>query len=166
MYSLYYVLTNQHGDEFAPVRSNEQTVKRLVSYFEDVVTEGNLSALVFECRCLDGDPAREAERLNKLKAAAHQLYLFSCDGECSKRTWKAEASPNLTILEEQESHNIETGPFILVMDPRFCGLLASATIPGASANHAKTYEMVWTFDPNVVFTAIEYLMARINVQRP
>jgi diguanylate cyclase (GGDEF)-like protein len=166
MYSLYYVLTNQHGDEFAPVRSNEQTVKRLVSYFEDVVTEGKLSALVIECRCLDGDPARDAERLNKLKAAAHQLYLFSCDGQCSKRTWKAEASSNLTILEEPESHNIETGPFILVMDPRFCGLLASTTIPGASASHAKTYEMVWTFDPNVVFTAIEYLMARINVQRP
>ncbi|HEX8186681.1 MAG TPA: hypothetical protein VF747_18080, partial [Blastocatellia bacterium] len=166
MYSLYNVLISQHGDEFAPVRSNEQTVKRMVSYFEDVVTEGNLSALVIECRCPGGDPAREAERFNKLKAAAHHIYLFSCDEKCSTRTWRPEASSNATVLEEHESHSMETGPFILVMDPRFCGLLASAIIPKEAANLSKTYEMVWTFDPNVVFTAFEYLMARINAQRP
>jgi len=28
------------------------------------------------------------------------------------------------------------------------------------------YDVVWTFDPNVVFTAIEYLMARVSVQTP
>jgi diguanylate cyclase (GGDEF)-like protein len=166
MYSLFNVLTNQHGDEFAPVRSNEQTVKRLVSYFEDVVTECNLSALVIEGRCLDGDPQREAERLSKLKAAVRHLYLFSCDEGCSTRTWNPEADSSLTVLQEHESHSIETGPFILVIDPRFCGLLASYTIPSECSLNAKTYEMVWTFDPNVVFTAIEYLMARINVQKP
>jgi diguanylate cyclase (GGDEF)-like protein len=166
MYSLHNVLTNQHGDEFAPVRSNEQTVKRLVSYFEDVVTESKLSALVIEGRCLDGDPQREAERLSKLKAAVRHLYLFSCDEECSTRTWNPEDDRNLTVLQERESHCIETGPFILVIDPRFCGLLASHTLAEEGSLHAKTYEMVWTFDPNVVFTAIEYLMARINVQRP
>ena len=26
--------------------------------------------------------------------------------------------------------------------------------------------MVWTFDPNVVFTAIEYLLARVSAQTP
>jgi diguanylate cyclase (GGDEF)-like protein len=166
IYSLYYVLTNQHGDEFAPVRSNEQTVKRLVSYFEDVVTENKLSALVIEGRCLNGDPQREAERLCKLKAAVRHLYLFSCDEGCPTKTWSPEADSNVTVLREQESHSIETGPFILVMDPRFCGLLASYTLPAGGSSHAKTYEMVWTFDPNVIFTAIEYLMARINVQKP
>jgi diguanylate cyclase (GGDEF)-like protein len=166
MYSLYYVLTNQHGDEFAPVRSNEQTVKRLVSYFEDVVTESKLSALVIEGRCLDGDPRREAERLGKLKSAVRHLYLFSCDEGCTTKTWAPEADSNVTVLQEHESHSIETGPFILVIDARFCGLLASYMLPPDGSNHAKTYEMVWTFDPNVIFTAIEYLMARINVQRP
>lgn len=166
MYSLYYVLTRQHGDEFAPVRSNEQMVRRLISYFEDVVTESRLSALVIEGRCLDGDPAHEAERLNKLKAAVRHLYLFSCDETCSTKTWNPYADSNVTVLQEREAHSIETGPFILVIDPRFCGLLASYILPAESGNHAKTYEMVWTFDTNVVFTAIEYLMARINVQKP
>jgi hypothetical protein len=51
MHSLYYLLTDQHREEFAPVRCNEQTVSRLVRYFEDVVTENKLSALVIEGRC-------------------------------------------------------------------------------------------------------------------
>ena len=166
MYSLFYALTNQHGDEFAPVWCNEQTIIRLTRYFEDVVTENKLSALVIEGRCLDGQPAREAERLAKLKSAARHLYLFSCDQQCQTRTWNPEESSNVTLLDEKDYHAIETGPFILVMDPRFCGLLSSSTISAESNKHGKTYEMFWTFDPNVVFTAIEYLMSRISVQKP
>lgn len=166
MYSLFYVLSKQHGDEFAPIRSNEQTVKRLVGYFEDIVIEQKLSALVLEGRCLNGDSAREAERTSRLASIASQIYLFSCDHDCSARTWEPEEFPNLTVLEERDHHKLETGPFILVMEPRFCGLLASYVIPETENSHAKTYEMVWTFDPNVVFTAAEYLMARIGAQKP
>jgi diguanylate cyclase (GGDEF)-like protein len=166
MYSLFYALTNQHGDEFAPVWCNEQTIIRLMRYFEDVVTENKLSALVIEGRCLDGQPAREAERLAKLKSAARHFYLFSCDPQCQTRTWNPDRSSNVTLLDEKDYHTIETGPFILVMDPRFCGLLSSSTLPTESGKHGKAYDMFWTFDPNVVFTAIEYLMSRISVQRP
>jgi diguanylate cyclase (GGDEF)-like protein len=166
MYSLFYVLSNQHRDDFAPFRCNGQTVSRLVRYFEDVVTENKLSALVIEGHCLDGDGARDAERLAKLSGAARHLYLFSCDRTCKTRTWTPEKSPTLTELEEREYHSIETGPFILVMDSRFSGLLASYAVDDGD-NHGKaTYELVWTFDPNVVFTAIEYLMARVSVQKP
>jgi diguanylate cyclase (GGDEF)-like protein len=165
MYSLFYVLSNQHRDEFAPFRCNGQTVSRLVRYFEDMVTENKLSALVIEGHCLDGDDKRDAERLAKLSGAARHLYLFSCDQTCKTRTWTPEKSPTLTELEEREYHSIETGPFILVMDSRFSGLLASYAVD--DGDHGKaTYELVWTFDPNVVFTAIEYLMARVSVQKP
>ncbi|HKV41046.1 MAG TPA: sensor domain-containing diguanylate cyclase [Blastocatellia bacterium] len=166
MYSLFYVLNNQHGDDFAPFRCSGQTVSRLVRYFEDVVTENKLSALVIEGRCLDGDPALETERLSKLSLAARHHYLFSCDRACATRTWAPEKSPNLTELEEREYHSIETGPFILVMDSRFSGLLASYSVERNESNVKANYELLWTFDPNVVFTAIEYLMARINVQKP
>jgi diguanylate cyclase (GGDEF)-like protein len=166
MYSLFYALTNQHGEEFAPVWCNEQTIIRLTRYFEDVVTENRLSALVIEGRCLDGQPARQAERLAKLRGTARHLYLFSCDQQCQTRTWAPDRSSNVTLFDEKDYHAIETGPFILVMDPRFCGLLASSKLPAESNKHGKTYDMFWTFDPNVVFTAIEYLMSRVNVQRP
>ena len=164
MHSLYDVITAQHREEFALVRCNEQTVSRLVRYFEDVVTENKLSALVIKGRCLDGDPARETKRLAKLAAASSRVYLFSCDPMCEARTWEPEISSRLTILQEQDYHGIETGPFILVMEPRFCGLLASSALPAGRNNHARAYDMVWTFDPNVVFSAIEYLLARVSAQ--
>src|SRR5947207_15076792 len=114
MHSLYAVLTAQHREEFAPVRCNEQTVSRLVRYFEDVVTENRLSALVIKGRCLDGEPVREIERLAKLAAASRRVYLFSCDPKCDARAWNPDPSSRLTTLPEQDFHGIETGPFILV----------------------------------------------------
>ncbi len=166
MNSLYYVLTDQHREEFAPVRCNEQTVSRLVRYFEDVVTENKLSALVIEGRCLGGEPSRETKRLAKLAAISRRVYLFSCDSECGARAWDPQTSNRLTTLQERDYHAVETGPFILVMEPRFCGLLASCVLPDERNNQAPAYEMVWTFDPNVVFTAVEYLMARVSAQMP
>jgi len=165
MNSLYYVLVDQHREEFAPVRCNEQTASRLVRYFEDIVTENKISALVIEGRCLNGDPFRETGRLSRLVAASRRTYLLCCNSECSERTWDPSATFKLTDLDEGDCHTIETGPFILVMEPRFCGLLASSR---AVDERTRTtgYEVIWTFDPNVVFTAIEYLMARINVQKP
>jgi diguanylate cyclase (GGDEF)-like protein len=163
MYSLYYVVTDQHADEFAPVGCNRQTLSRLVRYFEDVVVENKLSALVIEGRCLDGDPVRDGERIGKLAKVARHLYLFTCDSRCPQRTWRIGKSAKVTRIEEKDYHSIETGPFVLVMDPRFCGMLASCAVVEPEQSKV-TYEMVWTFDPNVVFTAIEYLMARMNAQ--
>ncbi|MFY9570150.1 MAG: sensor domain-containing diguanylate cyclase [Blastocatellia bacterium] len=166
MYSLYYVLTDQHREEFAPLRCNEQTISRLVRYFEDVVTENNLPALVIEGRCLSGELSRETNRMAKLSAVARRVYLFSCGSECEARACRPEASSNLTILEEKGYHGTETGQFILVAEPRFCGLLASCLVSDGTNNLSNAYEMVWTFDPNVVFTAIEYLLARVSTQSP
>jgi diguanylate cyclase (GGDEF)-like protein len=73
---------------------------------------------------------------------------------------------NVVILEERDYHKFESGPFILVMEPRFSGLLAACEVVEEGNAHTGTYEMVWTFDPNVVFTALEYLMARLGVQMP
>ncbi|HSB11608.1 MAG TPA: sensor domain-containing diguanylate cyclase [Blastocatellia bacterium] len=166
MNSLYYVLTDQHREEFVPVRCNQQTVLRLVRSFEDVVTENKLSALVMEGGCLTGDPLRESLRLDKLAAVSRRMYQFSCNSECESRTFEPKNSFKLTSLEESDYHAIETGPFILVLEPRFCGLLASCVLTDERNNQGTVYEMVWTFDPNVVFTGIEYLISRLSVQRP
>jgi diguanylate cyclase (GGDEF) domain len=166
MYSLYNVLTDQHGTELVPVRCNRQTVKRLVSYFEDLVSESKCSVLVLEGRCLNGDPERDSERLQKLAGDARHLFLFTCDRLCAMRTWDATTLNNITLVEEREHHELDNGPFILVVDPRFCGLLSCAEMPRSSATHAETYAVVWTFDPNVVYTAVEYLLARMGTQRP
>jgi two-component system, cell cycle response regulator len=166
MHSLSSVLHRQRADDFAPMPCNGQTVGRLARYFEDVVVENGLQALVIAGRCLDGEPTRESKRLAKICATARHVYLFSCDSTCPDRTRNLEKITNLTSLEEPNFHSIEPGPFVLVMDARFSGLLASYPIPHAPEHAGKGYEMIWTFDPNVVFTAVEYLMARIGVQQP
>lgn len=165
MNSLYYVLLDQHREDFTPVRCNEQTASRLVRYFEDIVTENRIQALVIEGRCLNGDHLREAGRLASLVASSRRTYLFCCNSGCNDRTWDPRPTFKLTDLDEGDQHTIETGPFILVMEPRFCGLLASSRVAD-DRTRTNNFEVIWTFDPNVVFTAIEYLMARINVQKP
>lgn len=165
MHSLFDVLTRQHGEDLAPLRCNEQTVLRLTRYFEDLVTEHKLSALVIEGRCLNGHASREPERLAKLAAIARRLYVFCCDDRCPARTWEPVATARMVPMEEEWHHSLETGPFILVTEPRFCGLLTSSLATRDDRN-STAYDVVWTFDPNVVFTAIEYLMARFGVQRP
>lgn len=165
MNSLYYVLLDQHREEFSPVRCNAQTASRLVRYFEDIVTENRIPALVIEGRCLNGDLSRETGRLASMVASSRRTYLFCCNAGCTDRTWDPEPTFKLTELDEGDRHTIETGPFILVMEPRFCGLLASSRVAD-DRSRTNGYEVIWTFDPNVVFTAIEYLMARINVQKP
>ena len=166
MHSLYYLLTEQHRDEFSPMRCSEQTLSRLLGYFEDVVTENKLHPLVIEGRCLNGDPIRETKRLQALTEVSQRVYLFSCDSNCLRRSWQSPLHSALTTLEEGDDHQIETGPFILVMEARFCGLLASRVVPEEGNGNSQTYDMIWTFDPNVVFTAIEYLMARVSAQKP
>jgi diguanylate cyclase (GGDEF)-like protein len=166
MHSLFYYLTTQHGEEFAPVRCNEQTLSRLIRYFEDVVTENRLPALVLKGQCLDGNVDRENKRLAKLCSVASQVYLFSCQKECETRTWNPLPFPKLTNLEDCDYHQTETGPFVLIVSDRFCGLLLSTDVTEETTLPVKTYEMMWSFDANVVFTAIEYLMSRISVQYP
>ena len=148
------------------MRCNEEAIKRLVRYFEDVVTENHLSALILEGGCQNGLPSRESERLSKLCSTVRHLYVFSCDSDCERRSWSADERRELTSFNEKGYHNVETGPFILVMDPRFCGLLASSALPDQGDGHPTSYEMIWTFDPNVVYTGIEFLMARISILNP
>ena len=91
MHSLFDVLVGQHREEFAPVRCNKQTASRLVRYFEDIVIENKISALIVEGRCLNGDRAREVGRLAKLVASSRRTQrraaIFSglgkLDGNCN-----------------------------------------------------------------------------------
>jgi diguanylate cyclase (GGDEF)-like protein len=166
MYSLFNALTDQHGAELEPVRCNRQTVKRLVAYFHELVTGSGNAVLALEGRCPDGDSSRDSIRMQKLADDARHLFLFTCDRHCRHRTWDPGRLVNMTVLAEPEYHALETGPFIVVVEPRFCGLLSCKEMARTAGAESETYAVVWTFDPNVVYTAIEYLLARMGSQRP
>jgi diguanylate cyclase (GGDEF)-like protein len=160
MESLFQVLAIQHGDEFAPFRCNAQTLERLVRYFEDVVIENRLHALVIEGRRFASDARRETDRLKKLCRHARRVYLFA-EPPATEPPWLPEPIAKLSLINEKQNPPTDAEQFILVLEPRFCGLLVSQPLPTDSALHVKTYEAMWTFDPNVVFTAISFLMRRI-----
>jgi diguanylate cyclase (GGDEF)-like protein len=166
MHSLFNYLASQHSEVFEPVRCNEQTLEQLIRFFEDLVAEQNLSAMVIEGRFFDWDRQREAERLLRLCASARHLYLFPYESCPISQDWQSAHADRLTITSAVEDGSIESGPFILVFDKKFCGLLVSHALPQDNTLHAKTYEMIWTFDANVVYTAVEYLMGRIITNNP
>src|SRR5262249_14887951 len=145
---------------------NRQTVRRLLGYFEDLVSDTGNSVLALEGRCPDTESPREAERLQKLANEARHLFLFTCDRYCKARKWDPGVLDNLTLLPERDYHHLETGSFIVVIDSYFCGLLSCKEIAKTPNNSAEAYAVVWTFDPNVVYTAIEYLLARMGAQWP
>src|SRR5919202_893772 len=67
MLSLYSALLAQHARQLTPVRCAEQTVAQLQRYFEDVVLENNLGALVVECLLPEAQRAmREIARVREI----------------------------------------------------------------------------------------------------
>jgi len=66
MHSLYDVLLKQHGRQLVPVRCAYSTIVQLHRYFEEVVLENNLSALVTESLPLAAKrSAREKARIRE-----------------------------------------------------------------------------------------------------
>ena len=77
MYSLYHSLLAQHPRQLIPVRCAATTIAQLHSYFEDVVLENNLGALVVESLPASAErPARDFARIKELETVAKDLFLW------------------------------------------------------------------------------------------
>src|SRR5262245_23798279 len=77
MHSLYDVLLTQHGRQLMPVRCAYSTTVQLQRYFEDVVLENNLNALVIESLPLAPKRAsREKFRIRELAQAGRRAFFF------------------------------------------------------------------------------------------
>ena len=77
MHSLFDALLAQHTRQLTPVRCAHSTISQLHRYFEDVVLENNLSALVIES--LPYAPkrsAREIARVRDLARAGRRTFFF------------------------------------------------------------------------------------------
>src|SRR5881394_3403726 len=78
MHSLYDVLLSQHARQLTPVRCAYATVQQLHRYFEDVVLENNLSALVIESLPLAPKrTAREKARVRELARSGRRTFFFA-----------------------------------------------------------------------------------------
>lgn len=165
MHSLYHALLAQHSRQVTPVRCARQTIAQLHTYFEDVVLENNLAALVIESLPLMAErPLRDIARVREVgRAARHSFFFVDPQDQLNANAPRVNEHERGTIfITRPEQHTI-VERFVVIADARFSALLASVSTGGAVDDGD---EVIWTFEPDVVYSALEYLMARVTAERP
>lgn len=162
MYSLYHSLLAQHPRQLIPVRCAGSTIAQLHRYFEDVVLENNLGALVVES--LPASPqraARDIARIQELEKTATKLFLWvSQQDELSSLVLnRGEEETESVVIERTQGSSDER--FVVIADSRFSAVLAS--VHNTDGEDARDL-VIWTFEPDVVYSALEYLMARVTAE--
>ena len=168
MHSLYDVLLTQHARQLTPVRCAYSTIVQLHRYFEDVVLENNLNALVIESLPLSAKrPAREKARVRDLARGGRRAFFFVDQADALNElvTGVGAKSVVAPVILPQAKDNQVNEHFVVIADARFSALLA--TVRGrADKGRLGGDEVFWTFEPDIVYSALEYLMARVGAQHP
>jgi diguanylate cyclase (GGDEF)-like protein len=164
MHSLYDLLLTQHGRQLVPVRCAYSTVTQLHRYFEEVVLENNLSALVIESLPLSSKrSAREKARIRELARGDRRAFFFVHQADAFTDLASSLGSAGPIILPQTIDTHVNEH-FIVIADARFSALLA--TVRGRTDARVGADEVIWTFEPDIVYSALEYLMARVGAEHP
>lgn len=166
MLSLYQAILSQHSRQLTPVRCADQTIAQLHRYFEDVVLENNLAALVVESLPVQVERSpRSAERVLKVgRAARHAFFFLAPEDAYNEMSFLDEVRGSMLLTRAAQGGNNEH--FVIIADARFSALLVS--LNGQTTDGSETItesEVIWTFEPDIVYSALEYLMARVTAER-
>ncbi len=164
MYSLYHSLLAQHPRQLLPLRCAGSTIAQLHRYFEDVVLENNLAALVVESLpAVRERPARDIARLQELDKTTRNLFLWvSPEDALASMVLNRGKEKTKSIVFEHANGDGDSERFVVIADARFSALLASVH----NADEDATRDLVvWTFEPDIVYSALEYLMARVTAEQ-
>ena len=168
MHSLYDVLLAQHPRQLTPIRCAYSTVLQLHRYFEDVVLENNLSALLIESLAFSPKrSAREKGRIRELARGGRHAFFFAHPADALNEIVSGIGASSVAVpvilAQSEASHANEH--FIVIADARFSALLA--TVRGrVNDTRLGSDEVIWTFEPDIVYSALEYLMARVGAEHP
>lgn len=168
--TLFNALLSQHSRQLSPTRYSEPMIAQLQSFFEEVVLEHALDALVVESLPLGRQRnMREIERVRSLGQAA-KFSFFNVSPEDELMCWfenkiSDDADANNLVLLQNIKEAESNERFILIADAHFSALLVAVDLP---SNNFQTPEqqVIYTFDPDIVYTALEYLQARLSVEHP
>ena len=166
MYSLYDSLLAQHPRQLTSVKCAPSTIVQLHRYFEEVVLENSLNALVVESIPHSEEHLpREAIRIKELVEVADRVFLFLGSGDTLLQQLFTKNPPGCEASVIEQRLDAPRERFVVIADARFSALLASTS--GQSENAAGDGDLViWTFEPDVVYSALEYLMARVTAEHP
>src|SRR5882724_7618250 len=168
MHSLYDVLLTQHARQLKPVRCAHSTIVQLHRYFEDVVLENNLNALIIESLPLSAKrPAREKGRVRDLARGGRRTFFFVDQADALNElvTGVGAKSVIAPVILPQSKTNQVNEHFLIIADARFSALLATVSNT-SDRDRLGGDEVFWTFEPDVVYSALEYLMARVGAEHP
>jgi diguanylate cyclase (GGDEF)-like protein len=169
MHTLYHALLQQHPRQLTSVRCAEQTIAQLHRYFEDVVLENNLGALVIESLPLKEERSlRDLARVREVGRAARRSFFFvGAKDALNDLPLCANEHDREPVLLRRAEHETDFERFVVIADTRFSALLAS--VHGVEEDGSEVSggdEVIWTFEPDIVYSALEYLMARVTAERP
>ncbi len=168
MLTLYHALLAQHARQLSPVRCAEQTIVQLHQYFEDVVLENNLAALVVESLPPIADRSlRELARVREVGRSARYAFFFvSSDDALNNLPLRLSEDDREPVLMKRAAQDGNYERFVVIADARFSALLASASRTDTDDGADTGEKVIWTFEPDIVYSALEYLMARVTAERP
>ncbi|HYO63189.1 MAG TPA: sensor domain-containing diguanylate cyclase [Pyrinomonadaceae bacterium] len=168
MLSLYSALLTQHPRQLTPVRCAEQTIAQLHHYFEDVVLENNLAALVVEHLPRVAERSlRELTRVREVGRASRHAFFFVGAGDAlNDAGFRADEHDRQPVLLTCGADDEGSERFAVIADARFSALLASVRGRGEDGSETEDAEVIWTFEPDIVYSALEYLMARVTAEHP
>lgn len=168
MQEIYNVLLQKYGSRLTPVHCAEQTVVQLHRYFEDVVLENNLAALVVEALPPQSErPAREFSRVRDIgRVARHSFFFVTPQDALNKRPLRDadEDRESMLIIRPQQGQTQER--FLVVADPRFSAVLASIKTPPTEEGAVADDSIIWTFEHDIVLFALDFLIARTRTESP
>lgn len=168
MHSLYHALLVQHSRQLTSVRCAEQTIAQLHRYFEDVVLENNLGALVIESLPLMKERSlRDLSRVREVGRAAKRAFFFvSSSDALNDLPLKLNEQDREPVLLKRTEPDDMNERFVVIADSRFSVLLASVRSVDENGAQSSGDEVIWSFEPDIVYSALEYLMARVTAERP
>jgi diguanylate cyclase (GGDEF)-like protein len=167
MHSLYHTLLAQHARQLTPVCCAESTITQLHRYFEDVVLENKLSALVIESlpTARERSP-HEVARVKELNRVVKSFFLWLSPEDALSALIPRKGKENTrSVVLKRTAQDKEYERFVVISDARFSALIASVH-GGDDDEHIAGDLVIWTFEPDVVYTALEYLMARLGAEHP
>ncbi|MGH9901346.1 MAG: sensor domain-containing diguanylate cyclase, partial [Pyrinomonadaceae bacterium] len=137
-------------------------------YFEDVVLENNLAALVVESLPPVVDRSlRDLARVRDVgRAARHAFFFVSPEDAINSFPLRVDGRGREPVLLKRTSRDEVYERFVVVADARFSAVLASVHGKDEGGSESIGDEVIWTFEPDIVYSALEYLMARVAAEKP
>jgi diguanylate cyclase (GGDEF)-like protein len=140
---------------------------QLHRYFEDVVLENNLAALVVESLLPEAQRSlREVARVREVGQLARHAFFFTAPEDALCTVQLSCGSEREPILLNKTSEANFRERFVVIADARFSALMASVRTQDEEGQESAGDEVIWSFEPDIVYSALEYLMARVTAELP